>query len=212
MCDFLNRFLQWSYLSAIRECEEQMEGHWALFAGAWYPFDNLNLVGTHPVIGGKLGIKYRRLILDLSVNIKFGNSANHYQVFKDDSLYDTRVFLGVFLGIDAGFEVLKHKKHEIDLIGGFGYEGFDALRDVHSKVSSDKVSVTLRSLNLNLGLGYRFYISSTTYIGLQGRYNFLNFLNHKGTNLSGNAMEFYILIGNSGNNYKSSRLRMLDVL
>ena len=103
-----------------------------------------------------------------------------------------------------------HKKHELDLIGGIGYDGFDAITDMKTKYS-DKASVTLNTLNLNLGLGYRFYISSTTYIGLQGKYNFVNFLNHNGTNLSGNTMEFYILIGNSGNNYKEMHLRMLDV-
>lgn len=208
--EFAGTLLQHCYLSTIRECDRKSEGHWALYVGAWYPFDNLNLVGIHPVIGGKLGIKYRRLILDLSVNIKFVNSANSYQVFKNDSLWDTRYFFGAYIGIDAGFEVLRHKKHEIDLIGGLGYEGFDALKNQNSN-SSDKVSVSLSSLNLNFGLGYRFYLSSTTYIGLQGRYNFVNFLNHKGTNLSGNTMEFYILIGNSGNNYKSTHLRMLDV-
>lgn len=209
--EFSGTKLKAYYLSELNEYTRKAEGHCSIYAGLWYPIGNIEIVGIHPLVGLQAGLKYKRLMVDFSLNFKFLNSAHTYKVFQNDSLWNTNHFFGGYFGIDAGLEIFRNKIHEFDLIGGIAYDGFDALNIKESKTSG-KITKSINSLNFNIGLGYSFYFRSMRYLGIQAKYNFVNYENEKGTDLSGNTMEFYIILGFSGNNRKKTQLEKLDFI
>jgi len=78
-------------------------------------------------------------------------------------------------------------------LGGIGFGGFNLF-------SSNKTNEQLRplfveSFNFNVGLRYNYFLSPTFYIGLQSRFNLINYNNRGGTSFNGNAFSFDIIFG-----------------
>jgi hypothetical protein len=167
--------------------------------GVWIPQGNLDILGVHPSFGYRLGVKYQKLTADLSLIFQFVNSPNTYQVYKNGILWDTNNFLGGYIGLDAGYELFRLKGNSIDLIGGIAFNGFDTINE---EIEGEKNNLTksINSLNLNIGLGYKFHFknqrSNQRYVGIDFKYNFVNFKNPHGTNLEGNTYTVNLLIGN----------------
>jgi len=67
----------------------------------------------------------------------------------------------------------------------------------------------ISSLNTNFGLGYRYFYKNGEYIGLQGKYNIVNFSNPGGTNFSGNTLTISLIVGGFFNEKKSNALNQL---
>jgi hypothetical protein len=173
--------------------EEKRSGylHSVWMLGIWLPQEHLHILGVHPYLGYKLGIKYPKLTVDLSFGVKFGNTPNTYQVYKEDKIWNTKYFLGWYVGMDTGYELFRLWNNSIDMIGGIGWDGFESLNE-----KNEKMTKTLHSLNLNIGLGYKFYFKNRRYVGIDFKYNFVNFKNPHGTNLGGNTYTVNLIFGN----------------
>ena len=186
--------------------EQAINFHNAWMLGVWIPQGNLELLGVHPFFGYRAGVKYKKLTADLALGIKFINSPNTYQVYKDGVIWDTDYFGGVYLGLDGGFELFRFGKNSIDIIGGIAYENINTLNEKNENCcecctdNNKKISHNLESLNLNIGLGYKFYFKkqrhNQRYLGVDFKYNFVNFKNPHGTNLDGNVFTVNLIIGN----------------
>lgn len=209
--DFNTTLLQESYFKEVHRYKKPMLGHYDFLLGAWIPQNNLQILGSHPFLGIRGGIKYKNLIVDATLGFKFGKSLNVYQVQENDSIWDTDHFFGGYIGLDAAIEIFTIQRSSIDLIGGIAYDGFDALK-VKDKNSNDDISKSINSLNLNIGLGYKYYFNKLNYIGLDVKYNFLNYKNHRGTDLGGNAFSIHLIYGFRGNRYNINRLENLDYI
>ena len=206
---FNGTVLQELYYNEVHKIENGITGHGDYILGAWIPQDNLKLIGSHLFLGLRGGFKYKRLMTDATIGFRFGKSANIYQVHVNDSIWDTDHFFGGYIGLDLGFELIKFKTCEFDLIGGIAFDGFDALQIEETKINTD-ISKSINSLNLNVGLGYKHFFNSWNYIGIDFKYNFINYKNPRGTDLSGNAFTINLIYGFNGNKYNGNRLKDID--
>jgi len=163
--------------------------HVSYFGGVWIPNGNLSILGNHPLVGVQFGIRTDKLLIDLTLQFKFLKSQNHFQVNHNNTSFDTDHFFGGYYGLDLGYNLINRKSNLIDLLSGVGLDGFDVLK------INDKVKKTINTLNLNIGIGYRRIIGSYTYIGLDIKYNFIDYDNSDGTNLSGDAMSSLLKFG-----------------
>ena len=181
-----------------REQTARLQNDWML--GIWIPQGNLDILGVHPFFGYRIGMKYKKLTTDLSLGFKFGKTPNIYQVYKNDVIWDTNHFFGGYVGLDAGYELFRFKKNSIDLIGGIAYDGFDSLNEKVEGSDNDKITKSINSLNLNIGLGYKFHFKNQRfnqrYLGIDIKYNFVNYKNPRGTNLDGNTYTVNLILGN----------------
>lgn len=182
------------YFDEIPRNKKKLVGHGGFLLGTWIPQGNLEIVGVHPFFGFRGGINYKRLMADATIGFKFGKSPNAYQVYKNGSIWDTEHFFGGYIGLDVGFEIFRIKNRSFSFIGGAAFDGFDALR-VDDPNSDTDIIKTLNTLNLNIGVGYKYHIDQWNYIGLDFKYNMVNYKNDMGTDLSGNALTINLLYG-----------------
>jgi hypothetical protein len=175
--------------SKIREVWDVNMG---LVTGLWIPTGNANLLGAHPQVGVYMGSKGCRFEPCFSFAFRFAPSDNDYTVRYQGSQYTTNEYLGWYMGVDLGYEFFYLRRHGFLLLGGAGWDAFQA------KTFSDEEYVWINSINLNTGLGYRLYYKETAdsaYIEIDIKYNFLDYKNPGGTDLSGNAFSINILWG-----------------
>jgi hypothetical protein len=199
------------YFTLVNESLKLYEFNIAFYSGVWIPFSSANTLGVHPIIGLDAGCKYRKFIFNLSMYLKFAKTPNDYTVVAEDSLWTTDYFFGGYVGLDIEREIIKFGNNEIDFLIGVGYDGFGAL-DYSLADASDEndVGKNINSLNINTGLGYRYNFKGHSYLGIRGKYNFVNYKNTGGTDLSGNTASIVLVIGGFSNNKKYSGLKALN--
>jgi hypothetical protein len=207
--DFDGSKIQQCYFDEIKKNKKDLTGHGDLIAGVWMPLDNLSLIGVHPVFGFRSGFKYKKLYTDLNISFRFGKSPNVFQVEQNDSVWNTTHYFGGYIGIDLGYNLFSFGNNDIDLLSGIAYDGFDVL-SVKTYNYYNDISKSLSSLNLNLGIGFKHYLNSLSYYGFDLKYNFVNYKNTNGTDLSGNTITLNFIIGFFSNRVSDSRLRQLD--
>ncbi|MCK5125420.1 MAG: hypothetical protein KAR42_04125 [candidate division Zixibacteria bacterium] len=172
-------------------------GHSAGFVGTWLPQGKNELLGNKPEFGLMFGNKYKTFQVDATVLFRLFNAENEYSYVKDGTLITTDYFLGGYIGLDVGYEIFTKGKNQFELLGGIGYDGFDA----NSSDDDDKAH-TIGSLNLNLGFRHKLFVSKyhDWYVGIQGRYNWVKYGTGGGSDLSGNTISLQLIVGriNSG--------------
>lgn len=166
--------------------------HMAAFAGAWIPDGKIGAVGSHPLIGLQLGSAWNKLSFDVSFSFRFINMPKEIQVYHLGYLQNTKYHTGLNAGIDAGYRFAETGKSKMYVLGGIGYDALSVIQATNEEASDGKF---LSSVNLNGGLGYRFYLKKREYIGLMGKYNLLFYKNTSGTNLDGNAVTISLVYG-----------------
>ena len=55
--------------------------------------------------------------------------------------------------------------------------------------------LSINSFNFNTGLRFNYFFNARGFIGLQSRYNFINYGNKGGTSLRGDAISIDLLFG-----------------
>lgn len=178
--------------------------------GIWIPFGNASLLGNHALLGCQLGIHKQKMTYNLTFAFKFLSSKNEYTILRDGNIEKTNTFFGSYIGADVERELFRYKKNEFNLLAGIGYDGFQSvLVNTEDNNSNNDVGHTINSINTNFGLGYRHYMEGKRYIGLQGRYNFVNYKNNGGTNLLGDNLTITFLAGGFFNDRKYYELNEL---
>jgi hypothetical protein len=168
--------------------------HSAVLVGLWSPTGNASLLGNHPILGLQIGSKTLKNMFDLTLAFKFINSPNTYQILRKGVLVNTHHFFGGYIGIDYAREISRAKNHIVEVLAGTGLDGFDVY-ETKDDPQNDMKPLSIFSYNFNGGLQYSLFINNSNYIGLQAKYNLVNYYNRGGTNLKGNAFTVSLLFG-----------------
>ena len=196
------------YISEVSRLKSLGEGEFGVLTGIWKPFNNAAALGVHPSLGFYFGHQKGKVLFDITMLMRFVKSPSSYTVVYEDSLISTRHFFGGYIGLDVGYELLRTPFTRVYLLGGIGYDGFEALES--DPGVDDDPSRSIGSLNLNTGLGGKWFLNdSMGYLGLELRYNFVNYNNPGGTDFTGNALSVRLLVGILGNYTKQTGLRSL---
>ncbi len=194
--DYAQTCLGLAYQNRVDSLEQRLKtgvlGHWALGVGVWSPQSAAGQLGNKMEIVGRAGIHKHRYIADLVGAFRFLNSAEPYEVGVNGKAKITEYFSGGYFGFEGGYECIRGNRIAIDLLGGVGWDGFEAF-------NSDKnYRKTVKTANLNISITPRIFINKTRtrYIGLQGKYNWLKYGTEGGSDLSGNAISVCLLYGN----------------
>jgi len=198
------------YLNEVNKYLDLPDYNVNLYAGVWMPTGNAKLLGNHPFVGFQTGVRFKKMTYNLNMGIKFLNSENEYQ-FQIDGIIDTSTyFFGGYLGADIERAIIKTERYQFDLLSGIAYDGFNVINsDTNDDNPDNDISRSLNSLNINFGLGYKHYFNRNGYIGVQGRYNFVNYNNSGGTDLSGNTITITFLFGGFSNPTEYQNLNAL---
>lgn len=177
-----------------------------LTAGFWMPMGKLSAMGNHPSLGLVAGGRGKNFMCDVDFNVRFVNSPQEHTTVKNDTLRYGKDFIGYYVGLDMGYSLLKTKKTELAVLGGIAVDAIDIWKNPNNTGNNNNNSNndrTLFSLNLNAGLGYKVYIhnrvskimQNRSYIDFQVKYNYVNYKNAGGSEVTGNAVTFGIVYG-----------------
>lgn len=193
-----NNEIKYPDLSVLLKQQDEKERNgfrtnYAILAGVWVPTGNLSLLGIHPSVGGQLGFRDRHNELDFTLQFRFLKSADTYTVKRDGSYYERDAYFGGYLGLDYTYYFASTTSFDAGFIAGAGYDGFDI---TGSEYYNDYLRpLSIGSFNANGGIRMNFFLSKDFYLGLQGKYNWINYANPGGTNLNGDAFSFDLIIG-----------------
>jgi len=204
-----NTALTKEYNDAVRKYANMPEYHMSWITGIWIPTGDLKKLGSHPELGYQIGVKHRKMNYDFVMSFRFLNSANYYygrRTKSDNSLELTDNFFGGHIGMDIGRDIYADRGHEIQLTGGIAVDGFDVLEE--DKVNNLKSESTW-SYNFNFGLGYRFYITNSFYLGLRAKYNLVDYSQSKVIDFTGNPVTIQFIIGSVNNSFRNNNLKAL---
>jgi hypothetical protein len=167
--------------------------NYAFLAGIWIPMGDLTLLGDHPSFGFQFGARDNSNQLDLTLQFRFSKSTNYYTIKRNNFFYDLNNFFGGYIGLDYTYYLVNKFNFDLGVLGGIGYDGFDITSSNYNY--DDMKPLSIGSFNANGGFKLNYYLSTSFYIGLQARYNFINYANHGGTSMNGDAFSIDLIIG-----------------
>lgn len=185
------------------------EFHMSWVTGIWIPTGKLKKLGSHPELGFQMGAKHKKMNYDLIMAFKFINSPNVYYARRTksgDSIELTNHFFGGHIGFDLGRDIYVHNGHEIQLTGGIAFDGFDALKENKDK---NLKAESIWTYNFSFGLGYRYYISNSFYLGLRAKYNIVDYSLNNVVDFTGNPITVQFIIGSVNNVFRNNNLKAL---
>ena len=204
---FPETYLQRSFVKERERLMDLYDRHWAGFFEYWIPRGKATTLGNHPGIGMTFGFRKKTFSVDFTGLARFGKASNAYSIYQKDSLYTTRDFSGVYAGAEAAKAFFRTRRSELAASGGIGYESITAVPADEAKGIE---AVDVGTFNLSAGLGYRYYYSEIgAYVGIQARYNVIDYFAKGGTDLSGHALTLRLFWGTSGNPYRYNALKRL---
>ncbi|WP_116125506.1 hypothetical protein [Lewinella sp. IMCC34183] len=170
--EFAGTALQETFLNYRDRALSLPEAHLAGMVGLWIPLGDAALLGNHPEIGFAVGWKKGRLNYDMQILFRFLKSADTYLARRgrDGATEETDKFFGGHLGVTVGYDIWRHRTHEVQVIGGLGGDGFDALNE-----TDDLDAASVISYAGVTGLGYRKYLTPTSYLGLSLKAHFVDY-------------------------------------
>ena len=198
------------YERAVNRYVNMGQFHISWITGVWIPAGELKKLGVHPDLGFQIGIKHRKMNYDLIMTFKFLNSINDYYARRtksDNSLELTDHFFGGHIGFDIGRDIYAKNGHELQITGGIAIDGFDALKE---DKNNDLDSETTWTYNFSFGLGYRYYVTDSFYLGLSGKYNVVDYSLNDVIDFTGNPITIQFIIGGLSNIIRSNNLKSLQ--
>jgi len=188
------------YKEEVERVDKMWQGNVSFLSGVFVPSSNLNeIFGTKAIFGLQVGAKVKKTQYDLTISFRAGDARKYYETEYYNQLIQTKHHFGGYIGLDLAHELFNNDKTELDFEWGIGGDFIDVVPDEDGSYYTTDDSKTLASLNVNAGLGYRFYLKSMNYIGLHAKYNYVDFNNKRGTDLSGQYVSVtisYHLFGN----------------
>jgi len=167
--------------------------NYAFLAGMWIPMGDLALLGNHPSLGFQVGARDNSNQLDFTLQFRFSKSANTYTINRNNGFYDLNNYFGGYIGLDYAHYLVNKINFDLGLFGGMGYDGFDITSSNYNY--DDLKPLSIGSFNANAGVKLNYFLTTSFYIGLQARYNFINYINHGGTSMAGDAFSIDLIIG-----------------
>lgn len=206
--DYDNSLLSKEYKRTADKYLNMAELHMSWITGVWIPTGDIKKLGTHPELGFQIGAKYKKMNYDLIMAFKFGNSANDYYArrTKSSNLELTDHFFGGHIGVDLGRDIYARNAHEIQITGGVAFDGFDALEE---NKDLDLKSASVWTYNFSFGLGYRYYVTNSFYLGLRAKYNVVDYTLNNIIDFTGNPITIQFIIGGVNNVFRNNNLKAL---
>lgn len=182
---------QTMYDSLLNEIESEYVPYITVVVGMWSPLGNAAVLGNHPEIGFSLGAMKYRYSVDLTMVLKFVSSSDPYVVIHQNVPKTTKYFFGGYIAGQFGYDIIQQRDFDISALTGIGYDGFDAVAASNSYAND---GTSINSLNINVGAGARVYLDEFrgSFLNFEVRYNFVNYSNTGGTDLSGDAVTFRV--------------------
>ncbi len=174
--------------------------------GVWMPQQKARLLGNHPYFGFGLGWQKRKMRYLISIAFRFSDAPNEYQTIYQNRLVTTNHFFGGYFGADFERTLFQRQKHQWELLGGIGWDGFDTVK-TDQKNNEDGKSIN--SVNLNIGLGYKYFYHKNLFWALISKYNFVKYRNTGGTDVTGNTVTLGLVLGYLQNEVKEDALKAL---
>jgi hypothetical protein len=168
----------------------------SLLTGLWIPTGDLTILGLHPELGFRLGLKRQNFSAEFSFIWKFLKTPDSYyarRIHTSDSIEPTNKFGGGYIGFDISKNIFTNKKSDVQLLAGLGFDGFPTFKE-------DENYEEVRSYNINLGIGYKYYYRKTAYIGIETKYNIVDYSMTGVTNLKGNYISIRFIWGHFDRN------------
>jgi hypothetical protein len=211
---FNGTFLQYAYKNEVKKFRERPDGHLAFLAGGWIPVGEVSVLGPHPLLGLQGGYKLHHMFFNASIYFKFLDAPDTFRVEYQDSAWLTKHVFGSFFGIDVGYQLFRKNQHELYLTAGLAYDGLELLNvdNTPDNPNDQKITRNIGSMNINTGLSYRYYTSRKSFVGVEARFNFVDYVNKGGTDLAGNTITIALVYSFTGNKNKYQRLRDLDAM
>lgn len=167
----------------------------ALMSGIWIPTGDFAKMGVHPELGFQGGVKSTKYSIQFTLIVKFLSTPNKYQarrVHTDNTVELTNQFVGPYIGLDYGRTLVSSTHSEFQLLGGLGFDGFTAL---DPKPNTNGRYEDVRSYNINFGLGYKYYFKNTSYIGIEPKYNIVDYTYNNVLDFTGNFVSIRFVYG-----------------
>ncbi len=202
--------LDTSNYQAIKKYLEMPEYNWGFMIGIWIPTGDLKIMGRHLQIGFQSGIKLRKMNYDISIIATTNDTKEvfYFRRFKNsDTMEPTHQFFGGYMGMEIGRDLYSKYGHEIQLIGGIAAEVLDVLKVNNEE---DLKAAYIWSYNFNIGLGYRYYLPNSIYLGLKAKYNIVNYAMSKVIDFTGNTITIQCTIGGLNNVTRNKELKKLS--
>lgn len=178
------------------------------FAGAWIPLGPLESMGIHPEIGLAYGLKQRQNLYELVMSVKFVKTPEDYLTRRDKhSKWEyTREFSGVYLGFEYSRDLIPDRRDGPFFSIGTAYDAITTLpQDTDNKIDAS----TSGSYNFNLGGGYRLFLNNRSYLGLQARYNIVDYTLKDLFDKKGHVLTIRLTYGVFQNAYRDAQLKYL---
>ncbi|TVR42090.1 MAG: hypothetical protein EA394_04265 [Bacteroidia bacterium] len=166
--------------------------HAGLYIGMWIPNGNLELLGNHPQVGLMLDGVSDHVIYGLHMHIAFSDAYRTYTVMVDNQSFKTNHFMQYNVLVFAGFDVLRSRGYSIYTVFGGGYDGIDPLSRAQREAGMRKA---IHSYNLHVGLIYHRRLENNNVFSIITRYNVVDYINKRGTDLSGNVFTLGVGFG-----------------
>jgi hypothetical protein len=119
----------------------------------WIPSGNSRILGSHPSLGLVMGKWSDQWLWEFEMEFRFLRAPHDYKVVYQDTLQSTHYYLGGFIGLHFGYGIINFKRTSIYVMGGFGYDGFDA---ISGDDTDQNPGMSINSFNLNTGICRRY--------------------------------------------------------
>jgi hypothetical protein len=202
-----NESFQSIYNERATDLLSRQVGLMTLRSGVWVPQGNASVLGLNPVIGFSLGGTFRKMdMLSVVLEGRIGASiSDSLNIMYKDSLITTDYVSGLYVGFEYDKRLLSSKnfRHRLGLTLGLGYDHVNVipeyLRGVDDGNTEDEVDINPRkylpSINVNVGLSYSYRMTMGSYLGWNARFNYHNYNNKGGDNLTGTSINANVVIG-----------------
>ena len=199
--EFGGTVLQDSYDELLEETRSKGESGMVFYTGAWIPRGANVVLGPHPLAGIALCGRVGRVRIGAAGEGRWARASESFYVGQGGRVKPVRSFGAAYVGLEGGYELFRGGPFVFTALGGVGYEAIEAL-----------AGNWLKSFNFNWGPGLELHFGpqGVGVVGIEARYNHLNFATHGGSDLTGDSVTLRFTIGGSGNAMRNNRLDALE--
>ncbi len=210
---YKNSLIKKNYINKVNKCVKMIELNRAIVVGSWMPLGNLNIFGTHPLVGFEIGAKKWNTYFNINLGFSFLQASSKYYFVTNNSLVATKYHIGIHSELSVEPIVKKINYNDFIVIGGVGGSQLNfGIVNTKNKNTLNDTPKSAKTIVYSIGLGYKRNVSKKNaryYYGINAKYNLANFKNMGGTNLSGNFTTLTLLLGFNSNENKKYALHSL---
>jgi hypothetical protein len=193
------------YFDRVTSLKRKPEFNFGISTGLWIPSGDLQILGTKPSIGVFAGVTRLNTSLNALFELRFGRAASPVTINIRDSLVQTDLHHGSFLGLEANHVIFKTSKTRLGMFVIAGYNTIDLVEE--ALLVPERL--TFGSWTISGGPFIDRVFSNRTRLGIHPGYMILNHRQTTGSSLRGDAIIVKLVFGYSENAHKYVNLRRL---